>query len=72
MPPLDPGSAELVAGLTEALAVRQTIQFALVLLGTREKIEPGQAYLRLRVRAADEGVSLLAAASAVIAPALGP
>lgn len=68
MPALDPGGAELVAGFSEALSVRQTIQFALVLLGASEQSDTARAYLRLRMRAADEGVSLLTAATAVIAP----
>ncbi|KHD75818.1 hypothetical protein MB27_20485 [Actinoplanes utahensis] len=69
----DAGCAELIAGFTEALSVRQSIQLAVVLLGASEQTDPAEAYLKLRVRAAAEGLSLLAAASAVIAPTLaGP
>ncbi len=65
--PLDAGGHELIAGFAEALSVRATIQLAVELLATQTGSDPSKAYLRLRLDAADQGISLLAAASATIA-----
>jgi hypothetical protein len=65
--PLDPGGEELLTGFAESLAVRSTIQLAIEVLRRRARITAEDAYIRLRLRAAEAGVSLLAAAEAVIA-----
>jgi hypothetical protein len=62
LPPLDGGGEELVAGFAEALAVRATIQLALAMV----EDGAGDPYLNLRLRAVDQGVPLLDAATAVI------
>ncbi|WP_127551456.1 hypothetical protein [Actinoplanes sp. OR16] len=59
---LDAGGEELVNGLAEAVCVRETLQLALTLMEG-----DGEAYPRLRLAAADQGVSLLTAATRVIA-----
>ncbi|MEU4688990.1 hypothetical protein [Actinoplanes sp. NPDC023714] len=59
---LDAGGEELVNGLAEAQCVRETIQLALTLME-----EDGDAYARLRLAAAEQGVSLLTAATRLIA-----
>ncbi|BCY11779.1 hypothetical protein [Actinoplanes sp. L3-i22] len=64
--PLDAGGEELVAGFLQALSVRETIQFALVLIAASDRVETDAAYLRLRLRAAEQGVSLPEAAGTVI------
>lgn len=66
---LDPGGEELLAGFTDALAVRAAIQLALTMIGTEGENE--KAYLELRLRAAADNVSLPDAASSVIARSLG-
>ncbi|GAA2888068.1 hypothetical protein Acy02nite_81780 [Actinoplanes cyaneus] len=68
--PLDDGGQELVAGFAEALSVRATIQLAVELVATRSGSGPNDAYLELRLDAADKGISLLAAATAVITRSL--
>jgi hypothetical protein len=69
VPPPDPGGEELLAGFAEARAVRATIQLALSVIMDRAHISDRDAYLRLRLYAADTGVSLPAAASRVISKA---
>ncbi|MDI6098975.1 hypothetical protein QLQ12_10220 [Actinoplanes sp. NEAU-A12] len=63
---LDAGAEELLTGYAEALSVRATIQLALAMLGRSMPGGPKDAYLRLRLHAAGEGVSLLRAATTVI------
>jgi hypothetical protein len=67
--PLDPGGEELLAGFAEAMTVRGTIQLALGVIMGHESITAGDAYVRLRLQAADTGVSLLTAATGVITKA---
>lgn len=69
-PPLDPGGEQLVAGLTEAFAVRAVIQQAIGVMMAGGNRTPDDAYLVLRVRAADTGSSLTEAATTVIAERL--
>ncbi|WIM98582.1 hypothetical protein ACTOB_002186 [Actinoplanes oblitus] len=69
--PLDDGGHELVTGFAEALSVRATIQLAVELVATRAGRGTSNAYLDLRLDAADKGISLLAAATAVITRHLG-
>ena len=66
LPPLDAGGEELLAGFAEALTVRATIHLALGVIRGRHHGTAKDAYLHLRLQAADTGMSLLAAASAVI------
>jgi hypothetical protein len=66
---LDPGGEELLAGFAEAMSVRDTIQLALGVIMGREHITARDAYVRLRLHAADTRMSLLAAATCVIATA---
>ncbi|MEU8239168.1 hypothetical protein AB0C07_13050 [Actinoplanes missouriensis] len=66
--PLDDGGEELIAGFAEALSVRATIQLALALIGGPEE----DAYLTLRLDAAQQGISLSEAAAAVISSKLLP
>jgi len=65
--PLDPGGVELLSGFAEALTVRGTIQLALGMIMGRTDRGAEDAYLALRLHAADTGVSLLTAANRVIA-----
>jgi hypothetical protein len=65
-PPLDPGGEELLAGMAGALTVRSTIQTALGMIMGRGQTGAAEAYLKLRLHAADTGVSLYAAASTMI------
>ncbi|WP_229070077.1 hypothetical protein [Actinoplanes sp. DH11] len=58
----DAGGEELILGLAEAYTVRETIQLALSLMHSGS----GDPYPELRLRAAEKGISLLAAATAVI------
>jgi hypothetical protein len=69
LPPLDPGGEELIAGFAEAMTVRSTIQLALGVIMGRGYLTAGDAYLQLRLQAADTGVSLLIAATTVITKA---
>jgi hypothetical protein len=64
--PLDAGGEELLAGFAEALTVRATIQTALGVIMGRTHTTAEGAYLRLRLHAADTGVSLLTAANTVV------
>jgi AmiR/NasT family two-component response regulator len=66
-----PGVASPLAGFAEALTVRATVQCALGLIVEREYITAGDAYVRLRLQAADAGVSLLTAATKVITKPVG-
>jgi hypothetical protein len=63
---LDDGGEELLAGFAEALSVRSTIQLALGTIMRRAHITAADAYLRLRLQAADAGVSLLEASNTLI------
>jgi hypothetical protein len=68
--PLDPGGEELLVGFAEAMTVRGTIQLALGVIMGHGYITAGDAYLQLRLQAADTGVSLLTAATTVITKAV--
>jgi ANTAR domain/GAF domain len=63
---LEPGAAELIAGLAEAFAVRATIRQAVGVLMGQHGISALDAYLSLRDRAAEAGSSLTSMASAVL------
>jgi hypothetical protein len=63
---LEPGAADLMAGLAEAFAVRATIQQAVGVIMARHAVGAFDAYLSLRARAADTGSSLTTTAAAVI------
>ena len=65
-PPLDAGGEELLAGIAGALTVRATIQTALGVIMGRSPASAGDAYLKLRLYAADTGVCLSAAASTIV------
>ena len=64
--PLDAGGEELLTGFAEALAARSTIQLALGIIMSHTGTPAKDAYIELRLRAADAGVTLLTAAEAVI------
>ncbi len=66
-PVSDAGAEELLAGLAEAFVIRSSIQQALGVVMANEQCTPGDAYLRLRARAAEAGTSLTATAGALIA-----
>ena len=66
LPPLDAGGEELLTGFADALAVRSTIQLALGIIMSQTGTPVSDAYITLRLRAADAGVSLLTAAETVI------
>ncbi|GAA3388591.1 GAF and ANTAR domain-containing protein [Cryptosporangium minutisporangium] len=53
------GADELAAGLVEALAVRDRIQLAIGMVAGRARCTATDAYVSLRVRAAEAGVPLL-------------
>jgi hypothetical protein len=63
---LEAGAAELMAGLTEAFAVRATIQQAVGVIMAWQGVGAFDAYLSLRARAAETGSSLTTTAAAVI------
>ena len=65
-PPLDSGGEELLAGIAAALRVRSTIQTALGVLMGRCRTSAADAYLKLRLHAADTGVCLYPAARAIV------
>jgi hypothetical protein len=64
--PLDAGSEELLTGFAESLAVRSTIQLAIDIMRGGTDATARDAYIRLRLQAAETGTSLLAAAETVI------
>jgi hypothetical protein len=66
LPALDAGGEELLAGFAEALSVRSTIQLALGIIMGRIHGTAAEAYVQLRLHAADAGTSLLAAATTVV------
>jgi hypothetical protein len=70
--PLDAGAEDLLTGFAEALSVRATIQLALSTIMTRTGAGARQAYLQLRLHAAEAGVSLPGAAGTVVARDLAP
>ncbi|HEX8629600.1 MAG TPA: GAF and ANTAR domain-containing protein [Catenuloplanes sp.] len=65
--PLDPGGADLIAGLTGAFAVRAVVQRAIGVIMAGGNHTPDAAYLILRVRAAEVGVTLVRAATDILA-----
>ncbi|WP_328475209.1 hypothetical protein OHA21_18020 [Actinoplanes sp. NBC_00393] len=69
--PLDAGGEELINGFAEALSVRATIQLALELMNQDAGSAALNAYAKLRLDAVTRGISLSAAATAVIARRLG-
>jgi len=64
--PLDPGSEQLVAGLDAAFEVRVVIQQAIGVLMQRLRTGEDDAYLQLRLRAAELRTTLPEAASAIV------
>jgi hypothetical protein len=64
---LDPGSEQLATGLTAAFAVRAVIQQAIGVIMASANIDENSAYLTLRVRAVDQGTSLVETARTVLA-----
>ncbi|MFE9193040.1 GAF and ANTAR domain-containing protein [Micromonospora sp. NPDC007208] len=62
-PSSDPGTEELINGLTEAFAVRAVIQQALGMIMHQRHSTAEDAYLILRVEAAETGRSLIEAAT---------
>jgi hypothetical protein len=65
-PSLEPGAAELIAGLAQAFDIRATIHRAVGVIMAQNGVSAFDAYLTLRSRAAATGSSLTATASAVI------
>lgn len=63
---IEPGAADLMAGLAEALVVRSTIRQAVEVVMARRGVSALDAYLHLRDRAAAAGLSLAAAAAAMV------
>jgi hypothetical protein len=68
---LEPGAAELVAGLAEAFQIRATIKRAVGVIMARDGVSAFDAYLNLRSLAAATGKSVTATASAVLNEASG-
>jgi hypothetical protein len=66
-PRVDPGGEQLVTGLTAAFAVRAVIQQAIGLVMASGAVDEDRAYLTLRVRAAEQGASLVETARTVLA-----
>jgi hypothetical protein len=66
LPSPDPGGEELLTGCAEALTVRSTIQLAIGIVMSSNQLTAGDAYVQLRLAAADAGTSLLAAANTMI------
>jgi hypothetical protein len=64
--PLDVGGEDLLSGFAEALTIRATIRLALVVMIRHSGGSATDAYVSLRLRAAETGTTLLAAAEAVI------
>jgi hypothetical protein len=65
--PLDAGGEELLTGFAEALAARSTIQLAMGIIMGHTGTPAKDAYIDLRLRAADADVPLLTVAETVIA-----
>jgi len=63
---LDAGGQDLLAGFGEAMAIRSTIQLALGTIMGKTGVTARQAYLQLRLHAADTGAGLLDTANALI------
>lgn len=68
--PAGAGEADLLAGLAEALSVRAGIQLALGAIMARTGSTTEQAYLKLRLHAANQGMPLPAAADMLISQGL--
>lgn len=71
LPALEPGAGELLLGFTEALLVRSTIQLAIGILMDHHHSTDEQAYLRLRLRAAETAASLTTTATRLITEPTG-
>jgi hypothetical protein len=65
VPVVDTGGDDLVAGLIDAFEVRAVIQRAIGVVMTGERCSAEAAYLTLRVRAAEAGISLTSVATAL-------
>jgi len=63
---LDPGSEQLVVGVWHALRIRMLIQEAVNVTAARDGRSAEDAYLKLRMRAAQLGTSIAQVASGVI------
>jgi GAF domain-containing protein len=63
---MDGGAQQLLAGLAQAFAVRDTLQRAFGVLMARDYCSSAEAYRRLRLRAAETGKSLADAATALL------
>jgi hypothetical protein len=70
LPAEDTGGGELLAGVAEALSVHDTIQRAVGVIMAQTDGSAADAYVTLRLRAADAGVSLLATANMIIQQAV--
>jgi hypothetical protein len=64
---LDPGSNQLVTGLASAFDVRATIQQAIGAVMARGNVTEDDAYVTLRMQAAQQGTPLVDAARSVLA-----
>ena len=65
--PLDAGGQDLIAGLVDAFAVRALIQQAIGVLMARDHNSAREAYLSLRIRAAETATALPEIATSVLA-----
>jgi len=63
---LEPGAAELIAGLAQATTIHATIQQAVGVIMAQQGVSALDAYLTLRNRAAENKVSLTTAATALL------
>ena len=70
--PLDAGGEDLLNGFAEAVAVRATIQLAVSTIRSRTRISAAEAYVSLRLHAAESGISLLEAAGLIVTQDLAP
>jgi hypothetical protein len=66
----DTGGADLVAGLIEAFEVRAVIQRAIGVVMADQRCSAEDAYLTLRLRAAETGTTLTGIAAAALHPHL--
>jgi hypothetical protein len=63
---VDAGSAQLLAGIDEALSIQQSIHLALGILMQRDSVSSTAAYVALREQAAVSGLTLPEAAANVV------
>lgn len=64
--PLDAGGVELLQGFAEAQSVRATIQLAIATIKARTQASANDAYVALRLHAADIGLPLPDAAHSIV------